>query len=167
MSKTIKHADQRVVIMKMHLEIMRLCCRAYFNGSRFGSCASDMALLGAILVGQAEGRPMNASKLSAFAEIPRPTVIRRLSVLISKGIVERNGDAFEIQPAVINSDQVTLAAAGAKKVIVDAASKLSRMDTLAIAATKTGKVSGAAVIFSESLEILISSGVLLTGLHGT
>lgn len=167
MPKTIKHAAQRVVIMKMHLEIMRLCCRAYFSGSRFGSCASDMALLGAILVGQAEGRPMNASKLSAFAEIPRPTVIRRLSVLIRKGIVERHGDAFEIHPTVINSDQVTVAAASARKVIVDAAAKLSKMDTLAIAKSKAVQLSATAVIFSEALEILISCGVCLTRLHGT
>lgn len=167
MPKTIKHAEPCIVIMKMHLEIMRLFCRAYFNQTRFGSCTSDMALLGAILVGQAEGRAMNSSKLAEFAGIPRGTVIRRLSILIKKGIVERHGDAFEIHAPIINSAQATAAAVSARKVIVDAAAKLSRMDTLAIAKSKAAKLSGVSVIFSESLEILVSGGVFLTRLHGT
>lgn len=128
MGANITNAKQRVEILKMLLEVMRGFCLAYFNGSRFGSCAPDLILVGAIFVGQAEDRPMNATKLADFAGMPRPTVIRRLAVLIREGVVLRDGDSFQVCEAILNSDPVVSAGAAARKQIVKTAGRLSRLD---------------------------------------
>lgn len=136
MPRTIKNAEQRVAMMKMMLEIMRGFCLAYFKGSRFGSCASDLVLLGAIFVGQAEGRPMNASKLADFAGMPRPTVIRRLAVLIRDGVVARVPNGFEVCTALVNSPAVVAATVAARKQIAHTSTKLSKLDATRVAVIK-------------------------------
>ncbi len=128
MPPRITNAKQRVEILKMLLEVMRGFCSAYFNGSRFGSCAPDLILVGAIFVGQAEGRPMNATKLAAFAGMPRATVIRRLAVLIREGLVVRAGSGFVVPEALLNSDRVLAAASSARKHMASTSAKLSKMD---------------------------------------
>lgn len=48
----------------------------------------DLALIcSAVFIGQAEGRPMTAGKLAAYIGIPRPTIIRKLQLLHTRGIV--------------------------------------------------------------------------------
>lgn len=133
MAMTIKQVTHRAVTVKMALEIMRLFCAAYFRDNLYGSRASDFIVAGAVFVGQAEGRPLNASKVADFAGMPRPTVVRKLAELEAEGIVAKNGRTFTIPGELANSEDAVAAASAAKKQIVDAATKLSKLDTVPVA----------------------------------
>lgn len=56
---------------------------------RFGTQAQDLLIVSGLCVGQAEGRPMTANKLSAFVGQARTSVIRRLAALEAAGLVRR------------------------------------------------------------------------------
>ena len=141
MPRQIKHVDHRVVTVKTTLEIMRLFSTAYFKAKHYGSCATDFVVVAAVFVGQAEGRPLNASKISNFAGLPRPTVIRKLAELQTAGIVARQGNAYSVPPDVANSNEIVNAAMAARKQIVDAAAKLSKLDTKGIAVPTSWAIS--------------------------
>jgi hypothetical protein len=74
-------AKKNVEISKLVLEIIRIKSMMSYNDENFGSNALDTFLGMAIYIGQQEQRPMSVSKLSIYAGIPRPTVIRRLKAL--------------------------------------------------------------------------------------
>lgn len=129
MQNDIVNAQQRLVIVKMLIELMRIYVDAYFEDGRSGSTCSDMLLCAAVFTGQAEGRPMTAGKLAEFAGIPRPTVIRRLAALEQDGILERSNGVYCIRGDLLNSSAVTAAADGAMRQVIRAAAKLSKMDS--------------------------------------
>jgi len=56
--------------------------------------ATLLIVYGAVLIGHAEGRPMNASKLSHYLGVPRTTVLRKLDELIAKNMVERRENFY-------------------------------------------------------------------------
>lgn len=133
MPKNIKNVDQRAIVLKALLEVIRSFCGAYFEGRRVASCADDLVLCAAIFVGHSEGRPLNASKLAEYAGMARATVIRKAVNLEREGIIERVGQNFIMRPEVGNSELVMAAADKSKCVIIKAALQLSKLDTKAIA----------------------------------
>lgn len=166
MPKTILLVNQRLVILKMLLDIMRVYCSAHFNGKHFGSCANDFLLCAAVLVGQAEGHPLNASKLSAFTGIPRPTVIRKMAAFERAGRVVRNGGTFALRTEAINSREAQEAVRFSTNAIVIAAGKLSKLDTKGVAAPSSLAVWILQMIFDEGVAEAMNTCVLLTRLHG-
>lgn len=133
MPRTIKNAEHRKVVLKMTIEIVVSFCKAYFDGKRPADHMNDMMLCAALVVGQAEGHPLNASKLSDWVAMARPTVIRRLANLEKRGIVERNGTVFRVRHEVANSDPVVAVGVHARGLIIRAAAKLSKLDTKGVA----------------------------------
>lgn len=129
MPRTIRYVEHRVTILKMLLEIFRTYCGAYFPGKPFASCSDDLLLVAAIFIGQAEKRPMNPSKLSDFAGMPRPTVIRKLKSLETIGVLEVHEGAYKVRPVKANGNSQLAAVRLSHKLIVTAAAKLSKMDT--------------------------------------
>jgi hypothetical protein len=94
-------------------------------GKRFGSCADELVLIAAVLIGQAEGKPMNASKLATYAGIPRTTVIRKLQALARRGVLERiDSGLYALPDRVVNSAPVLRAADASRKRIRRAAAAL-------------------------------------------
>lgn len=69
---------------------MRALSWALLKQRRFASNAPDALLLAAVAIGDLEGRPMGAYKLSAYVGMPRGTVIRRLAAMMRAGLVERD-----------------------------------------------------------------------------
>src|SRR5262245_25780087 len=47
-----------------------------------------------LFIGHAQGRPLSASKLARIAEMPRTTVLRRLTALIELGYLERISNSY-------------------------------------------------------------------------
>ena len=48
----------------------------------------------AVMLGHAEGHAMNASELSVCLTMPRTSVLRRLDILIERGLIERIDDQY-------------------------------------------------------------------------
>ena len=140
MSPHRNRLDQRAVLLKMLLEIFRAYCAAYFKGDHFGSRARDLMLCASVLIGQVEGRPMNASKLADFAGLPRPTTIRRLAMLQRLGLVERRGQFFFLSDEIVDSPEVLRAFMESRRHVISAAAKLSRMDSGPIAGDKASRL---------------------------
>lgn len=129
MSTEIRQAAQRAFIIKQTMELWRAASRAWFGEERFATRADDLFLCWSILVGQIEGRPMNASKLAEFSGLPRPTVLRKVRKLEAEGIVARAGGDFCIVPEFANSEPLTELARHMVRAVKDGGAKLSKMDT--------------------------------------
>lgn len=52
----------------------------------------------AVMLGHAEGRPMNASQIAACVRMPRTSVLRRLDALVASGLVERTKGTYVLAP---------------------------------------------------------------------
>lgn len=129
MPKSLKNAEHRAVVMKMTIEIVVTFCKAYFDGERPADRVNDMLICGALVVGQAEGHPLNASKVSEWTTMARPTVIRRLAVLEQKGFVQRHGNVFKVRDDRVNKDAIDTAGKTARALIMSAAAQLSKLDS--------------------------------------
>ncbi|BAO20633.1 hypothetical protein [Pseudomonas phage PPpW-3] len=142
------------------LDIMRVYCSTYFPERHFGTCANDLLLCAAVLVGQAEGRPLNASKLADFVGIPRPSVIRKMAAFESIGLVKRCGGTFTLDGEVVNGRDAMEAIRFSTHTIVSAAEKLakvSKMDTKAIAARSIVPVLILGMILNEGVAIAMNT----------
>lgn len=62
----------------------------------FGREIELVLLTLAILIGDAEGRPMNESKLALYTGMPRTTVQRKLLILLQREVVVRDGMTFRL-----------------------------------------------------------------------
>jgi hypothetical protein len=133
MPKTIIHAQHRKVVLKMTIEIIVTFCKAYFDGEKPADRVNDMLICAAILVGQVEGHPLNASKVSEWVAMARPTVIRRLAVLEKKGFVVRAGRTFKLRHEVVNSERVVASGMVAREAIFTACAQLSKLDSKPVA----------------------------------
>ena len=129
MPRSLKNAEQRGIVMKMTIEIVVTFCKAYFADERPADRVKDMLICGALVVGQAEGHPLNASKVSEWTTMARPTVIRRLAVLEQKGFVQRHGNVFKVRDDRVNKDAIDTAGKTARALIMSAAAQLSKLDT--------------------------------------
>jgi predicted transcriptional regulator len=130
MPSRIKMLNDRLLICHAVMKIVQQASFAYMDSALFGSHASDVMLLFAVFIGQAERRPMTATKLADFVGIPRATIVRRLRVLQAAGMVhlEKNG-AATCDVERLNSARVVEATEQAILAIHKAAAGLSKMDS--------------------------------------
>jgi DNA-binding IclR family transcriptional regulator len=117
----IQKARERAIVAKLMLDTMREFGAAYLKRKRFGSSADELLLLAAVLVGQAEGRPMATAKVAEYAGVARPSAIRKLDRMVKRGIVEKVDGRYLIPEHVANSARVLRAADAARKRIRRAA----------------------------------------------
>ncbi|MET4628459.1 DNA-binding transcriptional ArsR family regulator [Bradyrhizobium sp. I1.8.5] len=84
----------------------------------------------AAMLGHAEGRPMNASEIAARLNMPRTSVMRRLNVLVKRGLLKRIAGRYFLEPyraeRVPHLDKFTLILS---KGFAEIAPVLSKMDT--------------------------------------
>lgn len=88
----IMHRSERLALAKAYIELTRVMVE-----SVFGKKPADHSLLligSAIMVGHAENRPMNATKISHYVGLPRSTVIRKLNEFVRTGVVVRHGNVY-------------------------------------------------------------------------
>jgi hypothetical protein len=95
MTKTIPmaHREERRALSKLLIELSHVTLHAYKEGhsEKAGYDGARLLVAAAVIVGHADNKPMNASKISHYLELPRTTVLRKLDELIAAGAVERYG----------------------------------------------------------------------------
>lgn len=96
-----------VIVSRLVLELLRKISRDLLKDDRFGTRATDVVLCCAIFIGLGENKPMNATKLSEYAGMPRATVIRKLHELEDIGVVRMVGK----KSAILVGDMVGTEAA--------------------------------------------------------
>jgi DNA-binding IclR family transcriptional regulator len=78
--------EKRSLIARVIIDTMRVYSRAYWKDENIGEHAIDILIGLAIMIGEAEGRPMSATDVAAYVGIPRATVIRHLHAAQADGL---------------------------------------------------------------------------------
>lgn len=104
MKKTAVSLRQRYIVGRTLLALIT-DMRAYLPPRVERAHTGDFALLlvyWCVLIGHIDGRPMNASKVAHYLDLPRTTVLRKLSDLVRLAIVERKGSAYVLSGSLSN-----------------------------------------------------------------
>lgn len=126
----LRNAEQRRLLWGMMSELMEETADAWFGGDReFGEATAYFALVSGILLGHAEGRPMNASKLAHFAHMARPTAYRRLKELEAEEIIVRFCKNYYLRKEIANSDHLDRLVRKWVRRLRDTSATLSKMDS--------------------------------------
>lgn len=130
-------ADARLIVARTILQLLRLGHDTYRPGHKFATDLDAVLLIVAIFMGQAEGRPFSASKLAAFLDLPRSTVLRRLKSLEQDGTIERAGPAYRMPAALAGSPKALRAALRAIDIVARAGADLGQIGHSVRLDTKT------------------------------
>jgi hypothetical protein len=124
-------AEQRALVLRTVMEMMRSACRAYVGSEDIGPYALDLVLGMAIMVGQAEGRPMSTSDIANYTGTPRSTVLRKLKQFEQRGTVRTKlvGTRRLVWLLQVNDPQVLRHVAWMLPHFSQRGSDLSKLDT--------------------------------------
>lgn len=94
--KKLALREDRLRPARLLLELARIFNEATYGDSPLGTSLDGLFVLSCVLIGHAENRVMNVSKLAHYLGMTRQTVTRRLNELLKIGIVERTGQYYYI-----------------------------------------------------------------------
>jgi biotin operon repressor len=98
---TLYHRE-RILMSRLLLEMCRRASR-YVEGKSLGAKMEAVLILIAIALGYMEGRPFTASKLAAYLDTPRTSVLRKLAQLKREGFVVQRGHTYVLNDDLLNS----------------------------------------------------------------
>lgn len=127
-----------LVTARLVLDIMRTIASVFLTED-CASSAADFAMISAgLFIGQAEGKPMTATKLASYIGMPRSTLVRKLHELQGAGIVKPalkgwriNTDDPQVQARLDACKTQTL------QLLRKATGEVSRLDSMAIERQKS------------------------------
>lgn len=122
-----------LITARLVLDIMR-CVSVVFLSEDSASLSHDFAMIAVgLFIGQAEGKPMTATKLASYIGMARPTLIRKLNELQRAGVAKPalkgwriNTDNPQVQARLDACKTETL------HLLRKATAELSRLDSVAI-----------------------------------
>jgi predicted transcriptional regulator len=88
----IMHRSERFALASAYIALTRVMV-----DSVFGKEPADHSLLligAAIMVGHAEDKPMSATKIAQYIDLPRSTVVRKLNQFLKAGVIARHGNVY-------------------------------------------------------------------------
>jgi hypothetical protein len=74
------------------------------TAGHFGAENETLLVLLAVYIGDAENRPMSASKIAGYVGLPRASVYRRIERLTLEGRIERCGRNYRLAPGTMRGD---------------------------------------------------------------
>jgi DNA-binding Lrp family transcriptional regulator len=83
-----------------------------------------------VFVGQHEGRPFTAHKLSQYLRMPRPTVTRKLERMVSDGVLERQGTYYTVRDEYLDRGEALGMMRELAQIIYSACRFLPNLDNL-------------------------------------
>jgi hypothetical protein len=125
-------SEERAALARMYIELTLAFHASIFPLDQEPSeLDADLALVAvAVMLGHAEGHPMNASEIASCLHTPRTSVLRRLDALVASGLILRIEDKYYLEPAraadVPHRDKFELILSRAFAVL---GPHLSKMDT--------------------------------------
>lgn len=87
----IKIAQRRAALARMHIDLtLAFHATSFAPGQEPDETDANQALVAvAVMLGHADDRAMNASQIATLLRMPRTSVLRRLEMLISHGLIRR------------------------------------------------------------------------------
>jgi len=120
--------NTRVIVAQLLADVLRLRHRNYYPELPFMVTIEMTVILMAIFSAECNGKPLSALGLSKHLEMPRATLLRRLSFLESKGEIRREGQRLRVNPAIFATPSRDEAIRGLRKTIIDAGNALAKVD---------------------------------------
>lgn len=124
----VDFARERLIIARLVLDIMRARAKHYYPEMGIAASYEMQLVATAVFVGHMSKRPMGASELARFLEMPRPTLLRKMAVLIKRGIIVKKGNVYCINPEAVNGRGMDAIVRDNIRRIQDAAKSLSKLD---------------------------------------
>jgi hypothetical protein len=93
----------RLRINRLMLDLARCFYDIGYGENNFGGIIDNMFVGACVAIGHAEGRPMNATKVAHYLDMPRTTVLRKLEELVELGLLERTGTYYYISEQRMNA----------------------------------------------------------------
>jgi DNA-binding MarR family transcriptional regulator len=90
----------------------------------------NIVLAMTVFVGQHEGRPFTAHKLSQYLRMPRPTVTRKLERMVSDGVLERQGTYYTVRDEYLDRGEALGMMRELAQIIYSACRFLPNLDNL-------------------------------------
>lgn len=128
--------QSRLIIAKMVLSMIHHFNVSLLYNKGTAHNANDVVIVLGVAVGVHENKPMTAAKLALYISMPRPTVIRRVQLLVERNILVINSNKQIILSELTNINALNLLHTLNKPAILRAAKFVSKMDTLPIETTK-------------------------------
>ena len=125
----LRHANDRLLMCNLFLEITRAVHAAYLPDRQFGTCFETLYVAVGVAIGHIDGRPFTAAKLAVFLDSPRTTVMRRLDELAEAGVVVRDGRHYCMNRVIANSPAALQCHRKVRKLVERAVELLSKLDT--------------------------------------
>ena len=130
-SPKIKAARQRLVLVRLMIDIMRSLHGAYAPSDEpFGTRLETFFVGFCVALGDIEGKPFSASKIAAYLHMPRTTVNRRLKRLENWNMVYRHSRRYHVRDAMLNSLMGMRSYLQIRRMIAKASEQLTALDTL-------------------------------------
>jgi AraC-like DNA-binding protein len=130
-SPKIKAARQRLVLVRLMIDIMRNLHGAYAPSDEpFGTRLETFFVGFCVALGDIEGKPFSASKIAAYLHMPRTTVNRRLKRLENWNMVYRHSRRYHVRDAMLNSLMGMRSYLQIRRMIAKAGEQLTVLDTL-------------------------------------
>ena len=79
---------ERLLMARLYLGLARIYHESFRLHEPFGADADRLLVAVAVLIGHLENKPMTASSLSRYLDMPRTTVVRKLESLTRAGVIE-------------------------------------------------------------------------------
>lgn len=126
----MKHRAIRHAVGTLYLELFRQMAEA-IDTDGLTIDGQIMRVAAAVMVGHAEDRPLNASKIAEYTRLPRTTVMRKLVELLGAKIVVRQGHNFLLEPkrALNATSRVAAILFALQAANEEIKSEVSKMDT--------------------------------------
>jgi len=125
----IPRHDIRVIVAQLMADVLRFRHRDYYPELRFMETVEVSVILMTIFSAEYNGKPLSALALSKHLEMPRATLLRRLSFLEARGEIRREGQVLRINTAIFavpSRDETILRL---RQNVIDAGTALSQMAT--------------------------------------
>jgi hypothetical protein len=127
-SPKIKAARQRLVLVRLMIDIMRSLHGAYAPSDEpFGTRLETFFVGFCVALGDIEGKPFSAA---AYLHMPRTTVNRRLKRLENWNMVYRHSRRYHVRDTMLNSLMGMRSYPQIRRMIAKAGEQLTVLDTL-------------------------------------
>jgi hypothetical protein len=129
MARVLK-AKERLTLCRMFVDVAREAHFEYMPKLAFGSRLETLVVGVCVAIGHLDGKPFSATKLAAYLDCPRTSVIRRLDALAKMQIIVRRGTRYFLNEPRVNSDRAIKSHDKVRRIVLKAAGQLSETDTL-------------------------------------
>ena len=125
----IPRRDTRLIVAQLLADVLRLRHRNYYPELRFMETVEVTVILMAIFSAECNGKPLSALGLSKHLEMPRATLLRRLSFLEAKGEIRRDAQGLRVNAAIFAPSSRDETIRRLRQTVINAGAALSSIDT--------------------------------------